>query len=197
MGVKQYFIIFLVFFIMLLSHQGEAGNPASLVPNYPLILIQYIYGTNTAGKRDTPETGGTPVSGAQNSAGHLYLLYTGNRSEIQVIDPNGMLLFRFGEQGEQEWQFSSYTCGMAINSKGEVFVADVKKRKILVFDDRGNFRRSFSSIQGLSTRDPKQDPYPSHIAVGPMDRVYVSDGRNGHVWIHAPGGDNKPWHTGV
>ncbi|MGA1796589.1 MAG: NHL repeat-containing protein [bacterium] len=189
MGVKHYLIIFLVFFIMLLSRQGETGKAPSIVSNHPLLLIRYIYGINTAGKRDTPESGGTPVSFAQNSAGRLYLLYTGNRSEIQVVDPNGALLFRFGEQGEKEWQFSSYICGMAINSKGEVLVADVKRRRIPVFDEKGNFRRSFSSIQGLTRHDPKQDTSPSHIAVGPTDRVYISDGRNGHVWIHAPGGE--------
>ncbi|MGA1844148.1 MAG: NHL repeat-containing protein [bacterium] len=189
MDVKHYLIIFLVFFITLLSRLGGAGKSPSIIPNHPLLLIQYIYGTNAAGKRDTPESGGTLVSLAQNSAGHLYLLYTGNRSEIQVVDPNGALLFRFGGQGEEEWQFSSYTCGMAISSKGEALVADVKRHRILVFDEKGNFRRSFSSIQGLTTHDPKQDPFPSHIAVGTTDRVYISDGRNGHVWIHAPGGE--------
>lgn len=189
MGVKKFFIFSLVLFILSVSHQGEVGNAQSLVPNYPLFLIQYIYGTNASGIKDTPESGGTPVSCARNSAGHLYLLYTGNRSEIQVFDPNGSLLFRFGEQGEEAWQFSSYTCGIAINSTDEVFVADAKRRKILVFDNKGNYRRSFSSIRGLIRHDPKQDPYPSHIAVGPMDRVYISDGRNGHIWIHAPGGE--------
>jgi len=193
MDLKQFLIFPLVFFILSFHHQGEAGNAQSLVSNYPLFLIQYIYGTNAAGIaagiKDTPESGGTPVSCAWNSAGHLYLLYTGNRSEIQVLDPNGRLLFRFGEQGEEEWQFSGYMCGMAINSRDEVLVADAKRRKILVYDDKGNSRRSFSSIQGLSRHDPKQEPYPSHIAVGPMDRVYISDGSNGHVWIHSAGGE--------
>ncbi|MGA1840371.1 MAG: NHL repeat-containing protein [bacterium] len=156
--------------------------------NYPLNLLKYIYGNNEKGIKDTPDTGGTPVSVVQNSKGHLFLLYTANRWEIQVFDQTGRFLFRFGERGDKDWQFSDYAGGLDINSKDEVLVADVKKRKIIVFNKDGDYLRSFSSIKGLIPENPKKNVYPSHIAVGPEDRIYISDGRNGHVWIFDPKG---------
>jgi sugar lactone lactonase YvrE len=188
MVLKNHFIILLFTVILLSSGPGEAREKKPLVPNYPLNLLKYIYGNNEKGIKDTPDTGGTPVSIAQNSKGHLFLLYTGNRWEIQVFNQNGKFMFRFGERGDKDWQFSGYANGLDINSKDEVLIADVKKCKILVFDQYGKYLRSFSSIKGLVPEDPKKDTYPSHIAVGPMDQIYISDGRNGHVWIFDPAG---------
>ena len=126
---------------------GKAREKKPLVPNYPLYSLRYIYGNNLSGEKDTPDTGGTPVSCAQNSKGHLYLLYTGNRSEVQVFDQKGKHLFRFGERGNKDWQFSGYTCSIDINSKDEVLITDVKRRKILIFEQHGKFIRSFSTIK--------------------------------------------------
>jgi DNA-binding beta-propeller fold protein YncE len=108
--------------------------------------------------------------------------------EIQVFNRAGKFMFRFGEKGSDDWQFSDYTCGLDINSQNEVLVSDVKKRKILIFDQSGHYLRSFSSIQGLTSVDPKQDTYPAHIAVDPKNRLYISDGRNGHIWIYDQNG---------
>ncbi|MGA1791753.1 MAG: NHL repeat-containing protein [bacterium] len=184
MTKKRYFITLLFTGVLLFPAIGWPRPPKPLAPNYPLRLINYIYGNNSNGLRDTPEKGGTIVSCAQNSKGLLYLLYTGNRSEIQVFDQRGEFIFRFGEEGEKDGQFSGYTCTLDINSKDEVLVTDVKKRKIWIFDQEGRYLNAFSSIKGLSSKDPKQDTYPAHMAIGPGDRIYISDGRNGHVWIH-------------
>lgn len=188
MVFKNHFITLLLIIILLSYSPGETREKKPLVSNYPLHLLKYIYGKNEEGIKDTPETGGTPVSLAQNSKGHLFLLYTGNRSEIQVFNQDGKFMFRFGERGDKDWQFSGYACGLSINSKDEVLIADVKKRKILVFDQYGKYLRSFSSIKGLTPKDSKKDTSPSHIAIGPMDQIYISDGRNGHVWIFNPAG---------
>lgn len=170
------------------SGLGQAREKKPPVSNYPLHLLKYIYGNNEKGIKDTPDAGGTPVSIGQNSKGHLFLLYTGNRSEIQVFNQNGRFMFRFGERGDKDWQFSGYACGLGVNSKEEVFISDVKKRNILIFDQYGKYLRSFSSIKGLVPEDPKKDTYPAHIAVDSMDQIYISDGRNGHVWIFNPDG---------
>ncbi|MBN2374740.1 NHL repeat-containing protein [bacterium] len=159
-----------------------------MATNYPLQFVRYIYGENKEGTKDTPEKGGTPVSCAQNSKGYLYVLYSGNRHEVQVFDQQGNFRFRFGKRGNQEGLFSAYACGLSINSKDEVFIADVLKRKVLVFDRDGNYIRSFSSIQGILPSDPKQDIHPAHIAIDSKDMLYISDGSNGHVWIHDPKG---------
>ncbi|MGA1867026.1 MAG: NHL repeat-containing protein [bacterium] len=157
---------------------------SSVIENYPLRIIRRIYGVDSTGRPDTEERGGSPTYIAQNSKGNLYVAYTGNRCEIQVFDTAGKFLFRFGRRGDKPGEFSEYIAGLAINSQDEVFVCDVKKRDIMVFDEKGKFKYDFSSVKGLSSDDVKQDTYPAHIAVGPDDRLYVSDGKNGHIWIY-------------
>ncbi|MEW6381871.1 MAG: NHL repeat-containing protein [bacterium] len=165
-------------------------DPNALAPNREVELVGRIYGFSRqdahSGRdiQDTAQAGGTPVFIAQNSKGNLYVTYTGQKQEVQVFDQAGKFLFRFGERGDTEQKFSSYICGLAINSRDEVYVCDVLKRKILVFDAQGKFLFSFSSVQGLAKEDKNQDTTPSHIAIDARDRVYISDTANGHVWVH-------------
>ncbi|MGA1875898.1 MAG: NHL repeat-containing protein [bacterium] len=160
------------------------GEEATVVPNREAECIGKIYGFSEAKVQDTDEAGGTPVYIAQNSKGHIYVVYSGQSEEVQVFDQAGKFLFQFGARGEEEGAFSSYICGMAINSRDEVYVCDVFKKKILVFDARGTFMFSFSSIQGLTKEDKRQNTRPSHIGIDQQDRVYISDTTNGHVWVH-------------
>ena len=57
MLLKNHFIILLFTAIVLFSGQGEAREKKSLVPNYPLNLLKYIYGKNEKGIKDTPDIG--------------------------------------------------------------------------------------------------------------------------------------------
>ena len=98
---KNYFIILLLFIAILLCPiYGYARKGQPLVPNYPLQHVIYIYGKNKDEIQDTADRGGTPVSCAKNSKGMLYVLYTGNRWEIQAFDQQGKFKFRFGEKGD-------------------------------------------------------------------------------------------------
>jgi len=159
-------------------------DPNAVTANRPVELVSRIYGSSRNTILDTDDVGGTPVFIAQNSKGNLYIVYSGQQEEVQVFNPEGKFLFRFGAKGDTEQAFSSYICGLAINSRDEVYVCDVLKKKILVFDPKGNFKFSFSSIQGLTKEDKKQDTTPSHIAIDGQDMVYISDTGNGHVWVH-------------
>jgi sugar lactone lactonase YvrE len=161
-------------------------DPNAVIPNRPVELVGRIYGSSstTNTMQDNDEIGGTPVFIAQNSKGNLYIVYSGAQEDVQVFDPKGKFLFKFGEKGDTAQAFSSYICGLAINSRDEVYVCDVLKKKVLVFDPKGSFLFSFSSIQGLTKEDKKQDTTPSHIAIDAQDRVYISDTGNGHVWVH-------------
>ncbi|MEW5803336.1 MAG: NHL repeat-containing protein [bacterium] len=180
-------LLFLPFSVRAAQSDPNAGaqaDPNAIVPNRPVELVRRIYGSSKDAIKDTADSGGTPVFIAQNSKGNLYVVYSGQKEEIQVFDPKGSFLFKFGEKGDTEKAFSSYICGIAINSRDEVYVCDVLKKKVLVFDPKGNFQFSFSSVQGLDKEDGKQDTTPSHIAIDAKDRVYISDSANGHVWVH-------------
>jgi len=163
---------------------AEEGKEDPIAPNREVELIGNIYGFSNPNIQDTDESGGRPIYIAQDSKGHIYIVYSGQKEEVQVFDKKGVFLFKFGKKGEREETFSSYICGIAINSRDEVYVCDVLKKKILVFNSRGKFLFSFSSIQGLTKEDKKQTTAPSHIAIDNQDRLYISDTANGHVWVH-------------
>ena len=188
--IKKIFPIYLLLLInivpllFLLSPVKAKEEKDLIAPNREVELIGKIYGFSKPAIQDTDEAGGRPVYIAQNSKGHIYIVYSGQKEEVQVFDKKGKFLFTFGEKGEEEGAFSSYICGIAINSRDEVYVCDVLKKKILVFNSQGKFLFSFSSIQGLSKEDKKQTTAPSHIAIDTQDKVYISDTANGHVWIH-------------
>lgn len=167
----------------------NAQETAPVAENYPMKILGYIYGQNQNGKLDTIESGDSPIYVAQNQKGNLYVIYTEHNSAIQVFDPAGKYLFNFGTRGNNSGEFSEYISGIAINDKNDVFVCDVKRKKILVFDEKGQFKYEFSSVSGLTPEDEKQDTYPAHISIGYDGLLYISDGKNGHVWIYNQKGD--------
>ena len=178
------FFISLFFLFFLFSTARAEDEEEPIAPNREVELVDKIYGFSKANIQDTDEVGGRPVSIAQNSKGHLYVVYSGQQEEVQVFDAKDKFLFKFGEKGEEEGSFSAYICGIAINSRDEVYVSDVLKKRILTFDSQGKFLFSFSSIQGLTKEDKKQNTAPSHIAIDSQDKVYISDTANGHIWVH-------------
>ncbi len=205
---RHSFFLLLVLLVSSSLINAEVKEKEETISNYPLHFVRYISGrskkliyTNNeeeTGKNLTKETGkeksewidddenkgGTPVACVQSSKGYIYVLYTANRANIQVFDKTGKYLFSFDKLEREDSLISTYMCGLAINSKDEIFVSDVKKKQIQVFDQYGKYLGSFSSTQGLSPNDPKQDIYPAHISIDHMDKIYISDGLNGHVYIH-------------
>jgi len=180
-------ILFVLFFISLFSFFSTAraeDEEEPIAANREVELVETIYGFSKANIQDTDEVGGRPIYIVQNSKGHLYVVYSGQQEEVQVFDAKGKFLFKFGKKGEEEGSFSAYICGIAINSRDEVYISDVIKKKILTFDSQGKFLFSFSSIQGLTKEDKKQNTAPSHIAIDSQDKVYISDTANGHIWVH-------------
>lgn len=172
----------LTFFFTQSSEAQE--KKIAIAPNRKALVVGEVYGFSNPQQQDTDKEGGTPVYIAQNSKGQLYVAYSGQQEEIQVFDRQGKFLFKFGQRGEGASDFSSYICSLAVNSRDEVYICDVLKRQVLVFNAEGKFLFSFSSVQGLTSEDQKQNTSPSHLAIDSQNRVYISDTANGHVWVH-------------
>ncbi len=183
-----YVVCLILLFFAMSSLSLAADDQKTVVKDRKIEVIGKMYGYSQKDIQDTDEVGGTPVYIAQNSKGHLYIVYSGSKEEIQVFNEKGEFLFKFGQKGKNKNNFSSYICGIAINSKDEIYVCDVLRRKILVFNEKGKFLSSFSSTQGLTEEDKKQDTAPSHIAIDKEDKVYISDTANGHIWVHDASG---------
>ncbi len=66
-----------------------------------------------------------------NSSGHVFVTDVGN-SRIQVFDPSGHFLYKWGSLGRGNGQFKG-PAGIAINSTGNVYVTDYAYDKVQVF----------------------------------------------------------------
>jgi DNA-binding beta-propeller fold protein YncE len=93
--------------------------------------------------------------------------YTEAHTELSSI-------LAWGAQGSLEGQFN-FPKGLAIDSEGNVYVADSQNHRIQKFDADGTFLAAW----GSPGQDPGQFSEPWGVAVGPEDIVYVAD-----TWNH-------------
>ncbi|GIV97888.1 MAG: hypothetical protein KatS3mg057_2545 [Herpetosiphonaceae bacterium] len=77
--------------------------------------------------------------------------------------------------------------GLAIDSEGNVYIADTGNKRIVVTDTDGNFRYQW----GTAGAAPGQFNEPTSVAVGPDGRVYVADSWNGRVQVFERGIDGR------
>jgi sugar lactone lactonase YvrE len=87
--------------------------------------------------------------------------------------------------------------GIALDSQGRVVFSDALKRRVYRVDGQGVLRviagtgaPSDGEGEGLATQAAFR--YPTSVAVGPEDAVYVSDTKNHRVWKISPDGSIHP-----
>lgn len=122
----------------------------------------------------------SPRTVAVDPAGNLYVGDTGN-SAVKVIDPSGRLIKTLGGIGRGAGGDSQEVFGVAVNAKGEIFVAD-----------HGNHRiHKFAPLpDGSWIKDRKvpgwdeSDPFWPQLAVDRDGMVYAGDSGAGKVWVY-------------
>ena len=77
--------------------------------------------------------------------------------------------------------------GVAVDARGNVYVADTKNSRIDVFDGSGTFLR----VLGAKGQGDGQLNEPCGVAVGPDGTVYVADTWNHRVVRFGPGGEPR------
>ena len=85
----------------------------------------------------------------------------------------------WGSEGATEGRFLDPRA-LAISPQGQIYVADGGNHRIQVFDQAGNFLKSWGGVEGA---DPGQLTEPWGIAVSPDGRVYVADTWNHRIQI--------------
>ena len=91
--------------------------------------------------------------------------------------------FAFGSEGTGDGEFDSPT-GIAVDSGGNIYVADTFNDRVQVFKPGGLFWFTFGSV---GSGDGKfNDPYG--IAVGSGGNIYVTDTVNDRVQVFDPSG---------
>ncbi len=112
---------------------------------------------------------------------------------IVHFDPNGKLLAAWGKAGDGPGEFAS-PVDVAVNAAGQVYVVDQYHHRIQQFSPDGHFLRTWgrqgkingvrSALNFLLADDHAGEfYYPSRIAIGSDDSVYVSDAYNNRVQV--------------
>lgn len=103
---------------------------------------------------------------------------------IAVFDLDGKYLFSIGKRGDRDGEFS-FPSDVAIDSKGNIVVADSMNARIQVFDSDGKFIRKFGR------RGDGADEFQiiKGIAVSRNDDIYVVDGRADKVLVFNKDGE--------
>lgn len=138
-----------------------------------------------------------PRGMARDAEGNYYVADTQNL-RIQKYDKDGNWLLMFGSKGTGDGQFSPLNDtaegtgpgGIGVDSQGNVYVADTWNHRVEKFDKDGKFLLAFGGFINLSDDAAASDPEvdakfygPRGIAVGPDDKIYVTDTGNKRVLI--------------
>jgi uncharacterized protein (TIGR03663 family) len=139
---------------------------------------------------------------ARDTAGNFYVVDTSNQ-RVQKFDPTGKFVSIIGNgRGSSDGQFNPLVLesgdargtgpgGVAVDSAGNVYVADTWNHRVLKFGPAGNFLKSWGGFIDLgdpaAANDGAKDSKfygPRGVAIGPGDTVYVTDTGNKRVLIY-------------
>lgn len=91
---------------------------------------------------------------------------------IQILSPSGQTLTTFGGPGRTPGHFL-VSAGLAVNSRGNIYVADIALHRLQEFDRNGRFVRVIPS-----NKRPLFTEGPSAVAVDRTGNLYVADGQS-------------------
>lgn len=124
-------------------------------------------GVDTASQLKTITHGGPPFNRPTNLAvagnGDLYVSDGYGNARVHRFDSGGRLLQSWGEPGTGPGQFN-LPHGIAVSPDGKVFVADRENDRVQVFSPEGDYLEEWTDVQR-----------PTHIAIDPEGRVYISE----------------------
>jgi DNA-binding beta-propeller fold protein YncE len=119
-----------------------------------------------------------PTNVALAGDGSLYVTDGYGNARVHKFAADGRLLFSWGEPGSGPGQFH-LPHGIALDSEGQVFVADRENSRIKIFSPEGHFLAQWTDVAR-----------PMQVFIDPQDNVFVAEvgWRAGMFpWANAPG----------
>lgn len=139
---------------------------------------------------------------AVDAEGYLYVADTWN-ARVVKYSPNGQPVAAWGSGNQELGDGRRATItegdraaneanplglfgprGVAVDGRGNVYIADTGNKRIVVTDTEGNFRYQF----GYGGSEPGAFNEPTGVAVDAQGNLYVADTWNGRVQVFAPDG---------
>jgi 6-bladed beta-propeller len=106
-----------------------------------------------------------PTDVAWDAQGNIYVADGYGNSRVAKYEPSGKYIKSWGSRGNGPGQFN-VVHGIAIDTTGNVYVADEGNRRIQVFDREGTFKRQFLNVGTPTaiciTPGPRQVLYVAH-----------------------------------
>ena len=107
-----------------------------------------------------------PGDVAWDAMGNIYIADgMGNTNRIVKLDKDGRFIRHWGSTGSEPGQFNGVKA-LAIDRQGNVYAADMRNKRVQVFDTDGNFKTQFGNIGTpiamCMTSSPTQYLYISH-----------------------------------
>lgn len=125
------------------------------------------------GKKDGEDLS-EPAYIALDPQGYVYVT---DLTGVQKFDSNGKFLTKWGSIGGGEGQFADAPEGVAVDSKGSVYVVDNIGNRVLKFDGNGNFLGQWGKL-GIGDGEFSS---PSGIGIDAEDNIYIAERANHRV----------------
>jgi len=118
----------------------------------------------------------------------IFILITGtniplfSQSASAQTAPGTTFLSKFGTIGSADGKFGTVPIGIALDSSGNIYVADTGNDRVQIFDSSGNFLLAF----GTTGSADGQFNFPRGIALDSTGNIYVVDPQNNTVQKFSP-----------
>lgn len=130
------------------------------------------------GKGSEPGQFMFPTFVALDQQGNVYVTDTLN-SRVQVFDPDGKYLKKFGERGNS-WGMFDKPKGIALDSFGNSYVVDSGWSNVQIFNQKGEVLLFFGGRGPI----PGMLRNPTAITIDKQNRIYVGDFINHRVEVY-------------